>query len=186
MRPFSALILAGGRSSRMGQDKAGLMLNGHSMLDHMQQLALSAGAGQLLISRNQAGFVQDRIAGQGPLGGILSALPHCTADSLLVLPIDTPLLSPDALRSLLQQAADGAACFSGSPLPCVLPNNSELTLLLRQQLASGQRSVKALLQQLGAREVVTSQAELLNTNTPADWQQCLSWLATQRSHYAQT
>lgn len=175
---FSALILAGGKSSRMGQDKALLNLNGQSLLEHMQQLARDSGASEVLISRNQPGYIADGASAQaqGPLSGILAALAHCRSPQLLVLPIDTPLLSVISLQRLLQQAANGAACFANSPLPCVLPVSPALSALISAQLDSGQRSVKALLAKLNALTLPAPTTELLNTNTPQDWQLCLSLL----------
>ena len=73
---FSALILAGGQSRRMGQDKAELRLGKLSLLQHMQQLAQQAGASQILLSRNQPGttYIQDLRPGLGPLAGIAAGL----------------------------------------------------------------------------------------------------------------
>lgn len=184
---FSALILAGGQSSRMGTDKALLSLNGQSLLAHMQQLALATGACEVLVSRNQPGFIADHSQQQGPLAGILAALAHCRSSQLLVLPIDTPLLSALSLQRLLQHAAgstsENAACFANSPLPCVLQVNSKLSSLIRAQLQNGQRSVKALLAELNARTLPAPANELLNTNTPQDWQRCLN-LFNNGEHYA--
>ncbi|MCS4309183.1 molybdopterin-guanine dinucleotide biosynthesis protein A [Rheinheimera pacifica] len=180
---FSALILAGGQSSRMGEDKALLQLNGQSLLIHMQQLALAAGANEVLISRNQPGFITDQMPQQGPLAGILTALQHCTTTQLLVLPIDTPLLTVDRVQQLLQHANHTACYFSNNPLPCVLPVSPALSSLISAQLRIGQRSVKALLTQLNAKTLPAPTTELLNANTPADWQQCLT-LVTHRSPYA--
>lgn len=182
---FSALILAGGKSSRMGQDKALLQLKGQSLLAHMQQLALDSGAAEVLISRNQPGFIADAESAQaqGPLAGILAALQHCSSSQLLVLPIDTPLLNPASLRQLLQQANGSAGYFADSPLPCVLPVSPALSSLINAQLQSGQRSVKTLLSRLNALALPAPTTELLNTNTPADWQQCLA-LVNHGSLYA--
>ncbi|WP_290612748.1 molybdenum cofactor guanylyltransferase [Arsukibacterium sp. UBA3155] len=185
---FSALILAGGKSSRMGQDKALLNLNGLSLLEHMQQLAQESGAAEVLISRNQPGFIADQTQQQGPLAGILAALEHCQSAQLLVLPIDTPLLSVRSLQRLLQHATAnnnaGAACFADSPLPCVLAVSPTLSTLIRAQLQSGQRSVKALLAKLNALSLPVPTTELLNTNTPQDWQLCLN-LFNNGVHYAE-
>jgi len=180
---FSALILAGGQSSRMGQDKAQLCLNGQTLLTHMQQLASASGASELLLSRNQPGGIQDVYQRSGPLAGILAALEHCTTPLLLVLPIDTPLLSSISLKRLLQQASAShhAAHFAQSPLPCVLPVTAELKALIARQLQQSQRSVKALLAQLHAIAVAAPATELLNTNTPQDWQLCLSLLQPQHT-----
>lgn len=171
MNTFSALILAGGKSSRMGQDKACLQLAGQSLLQHMQQLATQAGASQVLISRNKpgSGYIQDLQPEQGPLAGILAALAHCQHKRLLVLPIDTPLLSIQALQLLLQQTMP-AAYFNQSPLPCLLTINSQLQHIIRQQLTKQQRSIKQLLNSLNASSINIDETELLNTNTPADWQ----------------
>lgn len=172
--PFSALILAGGQSSRMGQDKALLQLNGQSLLAHMQQVALDSGAVEVLVSRNLPGFIADNTPQQGPLAGILAALQHCSSSQLLVLPIDTPLLTVTSVQRLAQHA-NGAACyFSDNPLPCVLPVSPALSAMISAQLQSGQRSVKALLGRLNAAALPAPTSELLNTNTPADWQQCLA------------
>lgn len=184
---FSALILAGGQSSRMGQDKALLSLNGQSLLEHMQQLALATGACEVLVSRNQPGFIADQTQQQGPLAGILAALEHCQSAQLLILPIDTPLLTVLSLQRLLQHAAAStgasAAYFADSPLPCILPVRPALSALIHQLLQNGQRSVKALLAQLNAVSLPVPTTELLNTNTPQDWQLCLS-LLNNGDHYA--
>lgn len=177
MADFSALILAGGKSSRMGQDKANLLLHNSNLLQHMQQLATRAGASQVLISRNQTGYIQDVHSEQGPLAGILAALPHCEHKRLLVLPIDMPLLSVFSLQLLMQQSA-ATAYFNHCPLPCVLTNNSQLQAFIEQQLLNQKRSIKQLLSTLNAVAVSIDDKELLNTNTPADWQVFLQQLTS--------
>lgn len=179
---FSALILAGGQSRRMGTDKALLRINGSTLLAHMQQLATDAGASEILISRNQPGFINDTCLQGGPLAGIQAALQYCTTLQLLVLPIDTPLLTPASLTQLRQTAGSGAAYCSNSPLPCVLPVNAELAHILDHQLRRGQRAVNLLLKQLNAKSVPLASQELLNSNTPLDWQQCLSHLNDRNDH----
>lgn len=172
---FSALILAGGASSRMGQDKALLHFNGKTLLAHMQQLASACGASEVLISRNQQGFIQDCVNHYqlGPLAGVFSALSFCHSEYLLVLPIDTPLLSISSLQQLLQESNGRACYFRDNPLPCVLPVNNVLGGLINTQLQMGQHSVKALLDVLQAITLPAPVAELLNTNTPAEWLHCL-------------
>ena len=118
---LSAIILAGGKSSRMGQDKALLTLGGETQLSRTVALAKAAGCDQILISRNQAGFIYDIYPDSGPLSGIQAALLHVRAPSCLVLTIDTPLLNAQLINHLL---AHRCACFSGSPLTAVIPNNT--------------------------------------------------------------
>lgn len=167
---YSAIILAGGKSSRMGQDKALLTLGGETQLSRTVALAKAAGCDQILISRNQSGFIYDIYPDCGPLSGIQAALLHVRASSCLVLTIDTPLLNAQLINQLLLHRC---ACFSGSPLPAVIPNNTEVKQWLATQLQQQQRlSVAALLQQFSAVELSCSNPQaLLNTNTPAQWQQ---------------
>lgn len=184
-QPFSSLILAGGKSSRMGQDKATLTFNGSTLLQHMQQIAQQCGSANILLSRNTPGAINDTHPGAGPLAGIAAALPYCQQSWLLVLAIDTPLLTAEALQQLLQFAwqNNSAACFSDSPLPCVLPVTANLAELMAEHLHSGKRSVKALLAALNGQQLAPATPEqLFNTNTPAQWQQCLTLAANRRGY----
>ncbi len=170
---YSAIILAGGKSSRMGQDKALLTLGGDTQLTRTVALAKAAGCDQILISRNQAGFIHDIYPDCGPLSGIQAALLHVHASSCLVLTIDTPLLNEQLIKQLLQHRC---ACFAGSPLPAVIPNNAEVKQWLATQLQEQKSlSVAALLQQFSVVQLPCSTPlALLNTNTPAQWQQAQS------------
>lgn len=170
---YSAIILAGGKSSRMGQDKALLTLGGETQLSRTVALAKAAGCDQILISRNQAGFIHDIYPDCGPLSGIQSALLYVRASSCLVLTIDTPLLNVQLLKQLLQHRC---ACFAGSPLPAVIPNNAEVKQWLATQLQQQKSlSVAALLQHFSALQLPCPvPLALINTNTPAQWQQAIT------------
>lgn len=181
----SAIILAGGRSSRMGQDKALLKLDGDSQLCRTVALAKAAGCDQILISRNQPGFINDLYPDAGPLAGIQAALLQVHASQCLILPVDTPLLNAELLTLLLQYPC---ACFAGSPLPAVIPTNQQVKHWLAKTLqlntgtakngnnknATSGLSVTALLQQFGVQQLpCPAPAALLNTNTPDEWQLAL-------------
>src|SRR5579864_2571996 len=82
--PISAFILAGGKSSRMGTDKAFLDWAGRSLLTHMLELATGV-AGQVKVVGDPANFaafapvVEDVYPDSGPLGGIHAALVNSDA-----------------------------------------------------------------------------------------------------------
>lgn len=113
---LSAVILAGGKSSRMGRDKAWLEINGQSLLARQVELARAAGATEVFISgRAETDYsqfgcrvLQDRFPTAGPLAGIESALAVTTTPLLLVLAVDMPEMSADFLRKLR------AACTENS------------------------------------------------------------------------
>jgi molybdopterin-guanine dinucleotide biosynthesis protein A len=106
---FSAVILAGGRSSRMGRDKAWLDIHGQPLLKRQIQTVREAGAVEVFISGragvDYAGFqlpvLLDVRAGQGPIAGIERALSICASSHLLVLAVDLPQMSSEYLQRLM-------------------------------------------------------------------------------------
>jgi molybdopterin-guanine dinucleotide biosynthesis protein A len=106
---FSAVILAGGSSSRMGRDKAWLEVDGQTLLQRQIQLACGIGAQEVLISGRAdvdytefgCRIVKDRLPNSGPMAGIAAALEAVTTPLLLVLAVDMPHMSADCLQRLL-------------------------------------------------------------------------------------
>lgn len=176
----TGIIVAGGASRRMGQDKALLQVAGQTQLERTQAMLREAGCEQIIVSRNADGFIGDKIAEKGPLGGLLSVLPHCAHETLVLVPVDMPLLSSAALQCLLEYERPGY--FATSALPCVLPNVPELGDYLTRQLCDdgGDRSVRGMLNWLGAHAHEWPYSyQLQNTNTPQQWQRALTLLGEQ-------
>lgn len=111
---FSAVILAGGRSSRMGRDKAWLEVGGQTLLARQIGLAHKLGAAEIFISgradEDYSGFdcrvLQDKFLDAGPLAGIERALHATTSPLLLVLAVDLPAMDPKLLRQLAAGCSD--------------------------------------------------------------------------------
>jgi molybdopterin-guanine dinucleotide biosynthesis protein A len=109
---FSAVILAGGQSSRMGRDKAALELAGETLLERQIKLVQVAGASEVFISgragRDDTKFgcpvLTDNFPQAGPLAGIESALQNCRNPLLLVLAVDMPQMTVAVLEQLLKQS----------------------------------------------------------------------------------
>ena len=104
----SAFILAGGKSSRMGEDKAFLQLGGKTLLDRARELAFQV-CGKVAVVGDRARFgpqaIEDIYPDAGPLGGIHAALEATKSDLNLVIAVDTPFLEPKFLRWMLHRAA---------------------------------------------------------------------------------
>jgi len=117
---FSAVILAGGKSSRMGRDKARLEVGGQPWLARQVQLARESGATEVFISgradTDYAAFgcrvLGDKFAGAGPLAGIERALEVVSSSRLLVLAVDLPAMNAELLRWL---GADGGESLGAIP-----------------------------------------------------------------------
>jgi molybdopterin-guanine dinucleotide biosynthesis protein A len=106
---FSAVILAGGKSSRMGRDKARLEVDGEPLLARQIQLMRAIGAREIFISGRADGdyaefgcpVVRDEWPGAGPLAGMAAALAAVAAPLLLVLAVDMPHMKGECLQWLL-------------------------------------------------------------------------------------
>jgi molybdopterin-guanine dinucleotide biosynthesis protein A len=115
---FSAVILAGGRSTRMGLDKAFLPLRGTTLLERQVRLVRELGPAEIFISgRDGTDYgafglpvLLDRFVDLGPLAGVERALAEAHAPLLLVLAVDLPDMTADFLRGL------AARCRAGSGL----------------------------------------------------------------------
>jgi molybdenum cofactor guanylyltransferase len=122
---LGAIIMTGGRSLRMGADKAELEWFGRRAVDLVDHIARNAGASEVItVGTRSYGlrFVPDPAPGGGPVGGILaaaSALEARGVDRLLILAVDAPTLTVGDLEPLLQ--VKGGAAYDGLHLPLVMP-----------------------------------------------------------------
>lgn len=105
---YSLLLLAGGKSARMGTGKAELLYEGKTFLAHMLDKARQLGIAQFYISgydarREDVRTVWDRFPDRGPLGGLHACLKEVATPYCLVLPVDAPKLPVEILEALLQR-----------------------------------------------------------------------------------
>jgi molybdopterin-guanine dinucleotide biosynthesis protein A len=127
-------VLAGGRSSRMGRDKALLQLGGRAMLeialDKLRALPL-ASPPRVAGARSDAGAIADLHPGCGPLGGIEAALTASSHPLNVFLPLDMPLLPAKFLVWMLYRAQITGATvtlprINGRPQPLCAVYHREL------------------------------------------------------------
>jgi molybdopterin-guanine dinucleotide biosynthesis protein A len=124
MTGMGALILTGGASSRMGEDKAALNWGGRRAVDRVRDLAEAVGARPVFtVGAIDLGLPNLMDATRaGPVGGVLrgaGALIEAGSDIALVLAVDAPTLRPEDLTPLLAAPAPGAV-YDGLFLPMLL------------------------------------------------------------------
>jgi molybdopterin-guanine dinucleotide biosynthesis protein A len=129
MDDVAAFVIAGGRSSRMGRDKAFLSLHGTTLLERALAVARAASPQVTIVGPREkfaayGNFVEDLYAGQGPLAGIHAALSSSTSELNLVIGVDTPFLEPRFAQYLVEQAKTSAAVVT-VPRISDLPQNAE-------------------------------------------------------------
>jgi molybdenum cofactor guanylyltransferase len=108
----AAFILAGGKSSRMGEDKAFLRLGGRTLLEIAQANAEEVFSSVTVVgdrARFGPAAIEDVYPDCGPLGGIHAALATSKTELNLILAVDTPFVDPRFLGWMLQQAEQSGA-----------------------------------------------------------------------------
>ena len=110
---YSLLLLAGGKSARMGTSKAELLYEGKTFLQHMLDKAHAAGIEKCYISgyasqREDVKTVWDIYPNRGPLSGLHASLKAMDTPYCLVLPVDAPKLPVEILEGLLQRHEENA------------------------------------------------------------------------------
>lgn len=175
-------LLAGGKSSRMGRDKALLPFHGATLGAHVAAV-VAAAAGSMTVVGDPEKYASlgypvlpDRSPGAGPLGGIETALYHTRADWNLVVACDMPKLTAEFLRELLDAGEHRQAGVllpagpTGRPEPLVAVYHRCCGPALRRALDAGVRRVTEALASL---DVVVwemhNAACLENLNTPEEW-----------------
>ena len=103
---ISAIILCGGKSTRMGKDKAGLLIGKKTFLQQIEEQV--SGADDLLLSVKdrrdypeiEARHIEDLEQDKGPLMGLCSALKECSHERVWVISCDMPLVDWNVAQEL--------------------------------------------------------------------------------------
>lgn len=119
---LSAAILAGGRSTRMGSNKAFTRLAGMRLLDRARHAVARLSEDVMLVTNQLAPFadfpgrvVLDNIPHRGPLCGLETALAHAHHPTLLLTAVDTPFIEPALVAYLAQFAPHYDAVYCMGP-----------------------------------------------------------------------
>ena len=183
---FSAVILAGGYSLRMGRNKAELMIGEKTFLQHLTDKLKAIGIGEILISGYEAApegtrMIRDRIPHKGPLSGIHAALMEASFPACLVLPVDMPLLPEEVLKKLVETHTGSITLLqhNGQTEPLVGVYDCRLAALCGEILKGERTAVKELLKKAGHSVLSLSGDDALfrNFNTPEEYEELTALLA---------
>jgi molybdenum cofactor guanylyltransferase len=182
----AAFVLAGGKSSRMGTNKAFLDFGGQTLL-HRSLAALKSVCDDVMIVGDTTLFadfgpvISDIFPGCGPLGGIHAALKHSSADLNLMLAVDMPFISPVLLRFLFAAAEDMGAIVtvprtSKGFQPLCAVYRRDFAETAESNLRAGKYKIDASFSAVPLRIIDEaelsaagfSERDFFNINTPAD------------------
>ncbi len=183
---FSAVILAGGKSKRMGRDKAWLEVGGKPLIGRQIEFARELGAKEIFIS-GRAGtdytalncpVLMDHFEDAGPLAGIERALQAISTPLLLVLAVDMPRITPAPLQMLLDHCTEKCGAIprcdnSVEPLAAIYPRSA--SSLVTQLLQSRSRAARHFAERCVELNLATlidlpekHWENFKNCNTPSD------------------
>jgi len=193
----SCLILAGGRSKRMGKDKALLPFPGHEQItfvDHAATLLATVGREVVLVARDATSaldyasltkvrIVTDQVPDQGPLMGLYSGLRamHPAATHALVVAVDMPFVQPTLLTYLLTHLQPDAILMpvvQSAPQVLLAVYPRTILPIVEECLRQGQHDLRALLkvapvsyiEEAQLRQVDPQLRSFVNVNTPEELQ----------------
>jgi len=181
----SGFVLIGGKSRRLGIDKAIHPIGDVPAADHLADLLEKVCGGRaVLVGRDHAPWstfecVADSRTGLGPVSGLLTALEHCESEFAFVLATDLWNVTSTGLESILRGIADSrhdppvdvvhavTPSGRGQPLCSVLRVRSTLEIV-RRRIDAGELSMFGVVDGLISTTVTLDDAQLRNVNEPRD------------------
>lgn len=178
---MKALILAGGQSSRMKQDKATLVRDGRTLLagaiDALDghEIFVSAKPNSEFLAALQPPVLFDDLQNIGPAAGLLRAHREAALDDWFVLAVDFPFVTRGAVADLIarhqkNEAAEITCMMNDRPEPLFAIWSPIALERLKSNVKTGFTGPMHTLNECETQLIRPSDARLLmNTNTPEDW-----------------
>jgi molybdopterin-guanine dinucleotide biosynthesis protein A len=192
---LSAFVLAGGKSSRMGTNKALLELNGQTLLQRTLNLAKTLTSDVRIVGQHElfgqlAPVVEDVYKNRGPLGGIHAALTVTSSDLNLILAVDLPFLQQKFLQYLVSEAQASGAMVTvpqaaGGYQPLCAIYRRDFGRFAEAALANGKNKIDALFSGNSIRVINEDELQRIgfplrifdNLNSREDWERASQEIA---------
>ncbi len=175
---MEAYILAGGKSSRMGEDKGLKLLNGKPMIQYVIETISPYFSGIKINTGNtkyaDLGYelIPDSIPEKGPMGGIYTALKNSSDSEVFIISCDMPFITPAVVNYLLDQPRNNnaiVASYNHEIQPLFGIYNQKIFPLIEEKINKNQLKMMDFLQEIQAEIVEMNEIEknlvFLNINT---------------------
>jgi molybdenum cofactor guanylyltransferase len=161
-RDLTGILLVGGASSRFGSPKALAPFEGETLAERAWRLLGQACRERIAVGGTEGlPFPSLADEGSGPVAAIAAGLTEATHEVAVVIPVDMPLLTVDALHALADACRDAAVAQDG-PLPCAVARR------VLPAFQTGERRLSTVLEGLETTQVQLDPSLLANVNTPGD------------------
>jgi molybdopterin-guanine dinucleotide biosynthesis protein A len=164
----TGVLLVGGLSRRFGSVKALAPLGNETLAERGWRALGEAFPDQIAVGKeaDQLGLpfevLDDGIGVRAPIAGVVAGLRASATEVAVFLPVDCPLVTPEALRALAEACADAAVPESG-PLPGAYAQTA--LPVLETRVEAGELSLEDALTELDVRTVELDRVLLTNVNT---------------------
>lgn len=187
MENFTGIILAGGKSQRMGTDKGMLSLNGKSFISHVYEAMKPIFGDNIVVVSSNTDYdaygynrIEDLISDKGPVGGLYTALKQSKTKFNLVLSVDVPLVSTELLQWLIDNHDDSYLIsqlkVNENTSPLVAVYDRALRTLLGEHLAGNQLKLSDVIDEVNTQTLAVPEkwnSQLQNINTQEDYKKLL-------------
>lgn len=183
---LAGAVLAGGRSTRMGRDKARMIMEGVPLWRRQRGVLEAAGAGRVVVVLrprqrslgNPRAEIRDSLSDRGPLAGLQAALADTRAEWLAVLAVDMPRVDARWFRRLRRRCRIGTGAVVRTeggyePLAAIYPRDA--LVVVERRLRGGHLALQGLVRELIRRKQLvavrlpaSALRQAANWNTPAD------------------
>jgi molybdopterin-guanine dinucleotide biosynthesis protein A len=166
---LTGVLLVGGASTRFGSPKALARCDGETLAARAWRTLGEACEERLVVGKRTDGLalpfelVDDENETRAAIAGIVAGLRAAPTEIVVVLPVDTPLVTPSLLRDLGAACADAAAPRT-DPLPAAFRRRA--LPALERRLREGRLALHEALDELDTKRIEVDAALLANVNTP--------------------
>jgi molybdopterin-guanine dinucleotide biosynthesis protein A len=165
----SGILLVGGASRRFGSPKALASFRGETLAELTWRVLGDACDERMAVGKAADGLelpfplLDDGIDVRAPIAGVVAGMRAASHEVCVVLPVDTPLMTGDALRELADACLDAAVPSTG-PLPGAYRRRA--LPVLERRIASGELALAAALEELETAIAELDPKLLVNVNSP--------------------
>ncbi|MDB2495195.1 molybdenum cofactor guanylyltransferase [Flavobacteriaceae bacterium] len=178
---ITGIILAGGKSSRMGTEKGLILYKNKPFVKHIIEAMKPLVNNIIIICNTRAyerfGFkcYEDLIKNTGPLAGIYTGLSYSKTDNNLIVSCDIPLVNTVVLQKLIDQKNDASEVIQlqsqGKNLPLIALYKKSCKVIFKKELHQNQKKVQTALKKCNVKTVLIDgilEQVTANINTPED------------------
>ena len=178
MNSVTGIVIAGGKSSRMGTNKALMKYSGKMLIEHAISI-IEPLSNQIIISSNEPllqlkyNNITDKINDVGPIGGLYSCLMESNTNFNIVIPCDAPHIESNLYKLLIENSENVDAVIprlpNGKLEPLVACYSKSIIPVIESSINSGDYKLVNLLSKLKVKYIdINNINQFKNINTPKD------------------